>query len=251
MLEAQNLTFFYQDKVILENFSLSLEKGSFTMLLGANGSGKSTALRLLGGFLAPQEGSVLVDGVPISTLKHFERAQKIAVVPQNMPPVLDFTVREMVTMGRLGNIPRFAPPGKIDQKIVNEVMEKMEISPFADRMLNQLSGGERQRVILAQALAGNPDYLLLDEPTSALDPEHIFLLMNILHEISKNTGVLMVCHDLNLAWNFAKETVILKDSKIFLSGDTRKVLTSENIRKAFNCNAVIKEDVGIILQPLN
>ena len=130
-------------------------------------------------------------------------------------------------------------------------MEKMEISPFADRMLNQLSGGERQRVILAQALAGNPDYLLLDEPTSALDPQHIFLLMNILHEISKNTGVLMVCHDLNLAWNFAKETVILKDSKIFLSGDTRKVLTSENIRKAFNCNAVIKEDVGIILQPLN
>ena len=251
MLEAQSLTFSYQDKIILDDFSLSLEKGSFTMLLGANGSGKSTVLRLLGGFLQPKQGGVLVDGVSIHTLKHFERAQKIAVVPQNMPPVLDFTVREMVTMGRLGNIPRFAPPGKSDQKIVNEVMEKMEISPFADRMLNQLSGGERQRVILAQALAGNPDYLLLDEPTSALDPEHIFLLMQTLHEISKNTGILMVCHDLNLAWNFAKETIILKDSNIFLSGDTRKVLTSENIRKAFNCNAVINEEVGIILQPLN
>ena len=251
MLEAQNQTFFYQDKVILENFSLSLEKGSFTMLLGANGSGKSTALRLLGGFLAPQRGKVLIDGVPIYTLKHFERAQKIAVVPQNLPPVLDFSVQEMVTMGRLGNIPRFAPPGKSDQKIVNEVMEKMEISSFSDRLSSQLSGGERQRVILAQALAGEPDYLLLDEPTSALDPEHVFLLMHILQEISKNTGILMVCHDLNLAWNFAKETVILKDSKIFLSGDTRKVLTSENIRKAFNCNAVINEEKGIILQPLN
>ena len=196
MLEAQNLTFFYQDKVILENFSLSLEKGSFTMLLGANGSGKSTALRLLGGFLAPQEGSVLVDGVPIHTLKHFERAQKIAVVPQNMPPVLDFTVREMVTMGRLGNIPRFAPPGKSDQKIVNEVMEKMEISPFADRMLNQLSGGERQRVILAQALAGNPDYLLLDEPTANIDPGAEEQFYATLDELRRRMTVITVSHDL-------------------------------------------------------
>ena len=82
MLEAQNLTFSYQDKVILENFSLSLEKGSFTMLLGANGSGKSTALRLLGGFLQPKQGSVLVDGVPIHILKHFERARKIFDFPR-------------------------------------------------------------------------------------------------------------------------------------------------------------------------
>lgn len=250
MLEAQSLTFSYQDKIILDDFSLTLEKGSFTMLLGANGSGKSTVLRLLGGFLQPKQGSVLVDGVPILTLKHVERARKIAVVPQNMPPVLDFTVREMVMMGRLGNIPRFAPPGKNEQKIVGEVMEKMEISPFADRMLNQLSGGERQRVILAQALAGEPDYLLLDEPTSALDPEHVFLLMQTLQEISKTTGILMVCHDLNLARNFAKDTVILKDSKIFLAGDTRTVLSKENIRNAFNCDAAIIEEYGIILQPL-
>ena len=251
MLEAQNLTFCYQDKVILDNFSLSLEKGSFTMLLGANGSGKSTVLRLLGGFLKPEAGCILVDGESLDTLKHFERARKIAVVPQNMPPVLDFTVQEMVTMGRLGNIPRFAPPGKLDQRIVREVMEKMEISSFADRWISQLSGGERQRVILAQALAAEPDYLLLDEPTSALDPEHVFLLMQTLQEISENTGILMVCHDLNLAWNFAKKTIILKDSKIFLAGDTRTVLTKENIRNAFDCDAAIIGNCGIILQPLN
>ena len=248
MLEAQNITFSYRDKVILKDFSVSLEKGSFTMLLGANGSGKSTVLRLLGGFLAPESGNVILNGKALSSFKHFERARKIAVVPQNMPPVLDFTVREMVTMGRLGSIPRFTSPGRCEEKIIREVMEQMEIAPFADRLLSQLSGGERQRGILAQALAGEPEYLLLDEPTSALDPEHVFLLMNTLQKINRDTGILMVCHDLNLAWNFARKTVILKDSKILLEGDTRTILSEENIRKAFHCDAVINQENGIILK---
>ena len=247
-LDARNITFSYKNKTVLKDFSLSLEKGDFTMLLGANGSGKSTALRILSGFISPNAGNILLDDVPLNSMKHFERARKIAVVSQALPPILDFTVSEMVMLGRLGQTPRLAPRDVNDTNAVKNAMDKMEIISLANRPVSQLSGGERQRVMLAQALACQSNYLLLDEPTSALDPEHIFLLMRTLQENCSKTGILMVCHDLNLAWKYAQKVIILKDSGIFLEGNTREILTPENILHAFGCDAVIQENEGIILK---
>lgn len=248
-LEAKNITFGYGKNSVLNDFSLKLEVSDFIMLLGANGSGKSTAVKLLGGYLRPQAGSILLDGKELNSYRSFERAKKIAAVAQIPPPMLDFTVEEMVVMGRLGSSPRFGFGCRKDDDIILEVMEQMQISHLAECRVGKLSGGERQRVMLAQALAGRPQYLLLDEPTSALDAEHVFSFMQILRKINGSIGILMVCHDLNLAWNYAKKAVILKDNKISCAGEAKSILTPENIKENFNCSAIVSEDNGIILKP--
>ncbi|MBR2723173.1 MAG: ABC transporter ATP-binding protein [Lentisphaeria bacterium] len=247
MLKAENITFAYNERAVLEDFSLTLKPDDFTMLLGANGSGKSTVLKILGGYLAPQTGQLLCDGQPLANLRSFERARKIAVVSQIPPPILDFTVREMVSMGRLAHSSRLAPLNQNDIAAVENAMQKLEIKQFSSRPVSRLSGGERQRVLLAQALAQEPQYLLLDEPTSALDPAHAIALMRLLAEINSKVGILMVCHDLNLAWNYAKNIVILNQGRIALQGATRQILTAQNIAANFNCGAFIHPEQGIIL----
>ena len=124
----------------------------------------------------------------------------------------------------------------------------MEVFSFANRYVRELSGGERQRVVLAGALAQQPDYLLLDEPTAALDPAHSLRLMEILQKLNEKIGIMMVCHDLNLAWNYAGKVIILQNGKTLFAGAAREILTVQNIRQAFDCNAVIYQNEGIILQ---
>lgn len=247
-LEAEKITFSYGNKTVLEDFSLKLTRDDLTMLLGSNGSGKSTAIKIMGGFLQAGQGRVCCDGKVIENFRPFERARKIAVVSQMMPPLLDFTVREIVMMGRLAHSSRMAPPSERDKEAVQEAMVELGVADFADVSMNCLSGGERQRVFLAQALAQAPEYLLLDEPTSSLDPAHSIALMHTLRKFEGRVGILMVCHDLNLAWNYAKNVLILKHGRTILAGDTKTVLTTENIRENFNCSAVIHPDEGIILK---
>lgn len=247
-LEAKNISFSYKSKKVLTDFSVSISKNDFVMLLGANGSGKSTALKILAGFLAPCSGEVCCSGKKLSEMRSFERARKIAVVSQLPPPVLDFTVAEFIMMGRLAHSPRLAPPDKKDREAVKNAMAELDLEPLAERLMYRLSGGERQRVLLAQALAQEPEYLLLDEPTSALDPAHGIALMQVLRRLKNKVGILMICHDLNLAWNYAENVIILNHGKISCSGSTHQVLTAENISANFNCNAVIHPDEGIILK---
>ena len=122
MLKAENITFAYNERAVLEDFSLTLKPDDFTMLLGANGSGKSTAIKLLGGYLTPACGQIICNGVPLMKLKSFERARKIAVVSQIPPPILDFTVRELVMMGRLAHSCRLMPPSGEDIAAVNDAV---------------------------------------------------------------------------------------------------------------------------------
>ena len=246
-IEAKNISFAYKNNPVLQDFSMKLEKNDFTMLLGANGSGKSTVIKLLASYLKPDSGSIMLDSRNIADYKSFERAKKIAVVSQIMPFVFDYTAEETVLMGRLSYSSRFSVSSRKDIELVSQIMDELQISELRRRNMHQLSGGERQRVILAQALAQEPDYLLLDEPTSALDPEHIFLFMQILQQINSKIGILMVCHDLNLAWNYAKNVMILKNKHIGCSGASKTVLTPENISANFNCHAEIYDGKGIIL----
>ena len=250
IFEIQNLAKNFSGIKAVDDVSLTIKQGEIVFLVGPSGSGKSTFLRCLNFLEVPDSGTVLFHGKKIKKdgreLNWYR--SRVGMVFQHFNLFPHLTIRKNITL---------APVicGKMNQKeadlLANKLLARIGLADKANAYPAQLSGGQKQRVAIIRAMAMKPEVLLFDEPTSALDPEHIFLLMHILHEISKNTGILMVCHDLNLAWNFAKETIILKDSKIFLSGDTRKVLTSENIRKAFNCNAVINEEKGIILQPLN
>lgn len=247
-LSAEKLTFSYGNTPIIQNFSLILDKSDFTMLLGCNGSGKSTVIKLMGGFLSPRSGQVSCDGILLDKMRPFERARKIAVVSQIHSPVLDFTVREVIMMGRLAHSPRLAPPSAKDNEAVQNTMIELGVADLADKNMNCLSGGERQRVFLAQALAQGPEYLLLDEPTSSLDPAHGIALMHTLHKLDGKIGILMVCHDLNMAWNHAKNILVLKKGQTVLNGAAKSVLTVENIKNNFECSAVIHPEEGIILK---
>lgn len=246
-LIAENITFSYGKDTVLQDFSLELDRSDFTMLLGCNGSGKSTVIKLMGGFLKPQQGNIRCDGIELDKLQPFERARKIAVVSQMHSSVLDFKVGEIVMMGRLAHAPRMAPPSQKDNEVVRNAMIELGVSELADKNMNCLSGGEKQRVFLAQALAQEPEYLLLDEPTSSLDPAHGIALMRSLRKLKGKIGILMVCHDLNMTWNHAEKVLILKGGKTMLYGSTKSVLNVENIKNNFDCSAVIHPDEGIIL----
>ncbi|MBR1965853.1 MAG: ABC transporter ATP-binding protein [Lentisphaeria bacterium] len=247
-ISAEKISFAYSNKKVLNNFSISLNTNDFTMLLGPNGSGKSTVIKLLGGFLPAEHGKILLDGLEIAKIPAFERARKIAVVSQIMPPVLNYTVQQMVLMGRFCHSGRLAKASEKDLQIVREAMAQMEILQFEKRYVYELSGGERQRVMLASALAQQPEYLLLDEPTAALDPAHGLRLMKILQTLNGKIGILMVCHDLNLAWNFAEKVMILNKGEITSYGETSTVLTEENILANFKCHSFIHRNEGIILR---
>lgn len=244
MLEARSVTFGYSSAAepLLREISVAVAPGDFTMLLGPNGCGKSTVLKLLAGFLPPGAGGVYLDDASLQQLPARERARRIGVVPQEMPPVLDFTVEEMVMMGRNPRLSRLAPPGSEDLAVVGKMMELLELAPLARRPCNRLSGGERQRVLIAAALALEPDYLLLDEPTSALDPAHALRLPGILRSLPHTPGCLLTTHNLQLAARFADRIILMGTHGIHVAGRPRDVLVGENIRAVYCCEAEILAD---------
>lgn len=247
IFEAKNLEFKYEENSpLIKNFSLKIESGEFFMLSGPNGSGKSTILKLLSGFLTPANGEIRVNSDLLQKFSYAHRASMIAVVSQNQVPILDFTVAELIMTGRSGSLNRFVSPSKKDCEICQELIVKLELEKFKNRAVNQLSGGERARVFLAKALAQNPQILLLDEPTAALDLEYTFKVLDLLKALSKKIAIIMVCHDLNLAWKYADKLYILNHGETAFCGNPREILTPENIRQIYHCNSEIISDKGII-----
>jgi len=237
-LHAKNIIFGYGETPLLQGVSLNVSQGDFKMLLGCNGSGKSTLLGVLTGRLAAQGGSVELGGKALAEWTHRERAMALGIVMQTTPPALDFTVEEMVMMGRHAYLSRLGEPTADDEAKVAEAMVTMEVMEFANRKCNRLSGGERQRVMIAAALAQEPEVLLLDEPTSAQDPGHAVKLMEVLRTLPRNPGILMIVHDLHLARCFAKTVVLLHYGKILVEGTPDEALTVENIRTVYGRHAI-------------
>lgn len=240
-LQTKQLSFAYgkTGEMLLKDLDLTLEPGQFTMLLGPNGCGKSTLMRLLSGELEPKSGTVLLDGKPIRKWRLRERAMKMATVLQSAPPVLDFTVEELVMTGRIPYLSAFSGPSDADQTAVRRAMEATMITGLADRITSHLSGGERQRAMIASALAADPEILLLDEPTSATDPAHTLSLLQLFAARARQKTVLMITHDLSLAAQFADRVILLSGGKIAADGSPETVFTRENFRKVYQCDAEI------------
>jgi iron complex transport system ATP-binding protein len=227
---------------VLRDVSLSVDRGAIVGLLGPNGSGKTTLLRLLSGILQPACGQVLVDGKPLSQLTRRELARRVAVVPQDTHATFDFSVMDMVLMGRYPHLGPFELEGAADQAIAREALAATGTAAFEARGFGTLSGGEKQRVVIAAALAQASDVLLLDEPTAALDLRYQLEITTLLRSLNRRRSVTMVVstHDLNLAAALCERVVLLKDGRVLAQGPTSETLTAVNIRRLYGIDADVQ-----------
>lgn len=202
LLQAQGISFGYDNQPLLYDLALDVRAGEMVGLLGPNGSGKSTLLRLLSGVLRPQRGRILLAGRELSQWGRQGVAQRIAVVPQELHIPYAFTVEHMVSLGRTPFVRTFfGSQDRRDEAIIQDAMKATGVTDLAQRIFNELSGGERQRVTIAMALAQQPLLLLLDEPTSHLDIKYQIETLELVQKLNRERGVTVVAalHDLNLA----------------------------------------------------
>ncbi len=243
-LEVKNLKFGYNRETILKDVSFNIEKGKFISIIGPNGSGKSTLLKNLNGIYTPSGGKVTVDSIDINRIKTKELAKKIALVPQNTIIDYEFTVEDIVLMGRHPYKGRFQREDDNDYEIVKEALEMTNTFHLKDRIITEISGGERQRVIIAKALAQNPSIILLDEPTSHLDINHQIEILNLLRKLNqeKGTTIVVVIHDINLASRYSDKIIMLNEGEIIGIGRPEEVITKENIEFAYNLKVAIDKN---------
>jgi len=241
IVTTEEMRFRYDGPWVLRDVSFSVEAGEFLGIIGPNGSGKTTLLKVIDGLLAPQEGRIIIDGVDIRDMKRNDIAKMIAVVPQDTPIIFSFTVEEVVMMGRAPHLGRLRFEGTADFDVVRKAMERTDILPFASRSINELSGGERQRVLIARALAQEPEIILLDESTAFLDIKHQVAFFDLIKTLNSEEGltVIAVTHDINLASLYSDRVMLLKDGSICRMGSPDEVITESTIKEVYETEVLV------------
>jgi iron complex transport system ATP-binding protein len=236
----------YGSAKILSGINLEVKPGDFVGILGPNGSGKTTLLKSISRVLKPHVGTILFDKKDLYSQKPLEVAKKMAVVPQDSSVGFNFSVMDIVLMGRNPHLGHFQMETSKDVEIARKAMELTNTWSLADRHINELSGGERQRVIIARALAQEPKILLLDEPMSHLDIINQLEIMDLVKGlcVKKGLAVIAVVHDLNMAARYCNSVLMLKAGALFAFGEVEKVLTSENIRSVFGVDAIVRNNAA-------
>jgi iron complex transport system ATP-binding protein len=226
----------------LRDVSVRIARGSLTGLIGPNGCGKTTLLKLLAGVLTPDSGSVALDGRALAGMPRRHVARRIAVVPQETHPAFEYTVLEMALMGRHPHLGPFQLEGPADLAIAQEALTATGTAHLTQRSFMMLSGGEKQRVIIASALTQSPEVLLLDEPTASLDLGYQLEIGQLLQRLNQQRAVTMVMatHDLNLAASLCDMLVLMRDGRVLASGATHEVLTSAMVRRLYDVEADVR-----------
>jgi iron complex transport system ATP-binding protein len=241
MLQASHVSFAYRPDAprVIHDVSLAVGPGELVGILGPNGSGKTTLLKMLSGTLTPSAGTIQFDRRPLSAWKRRDLARRIALVPQDTHAPFDFTVLDIVLMGRYPYLGAFALEGPADVAIARQALASTGTSAFEDRPFATLSGGEKQRVVIASALAQSPELLLLDEPTASLDLGHQLDVQLLLTGLNRDRGVTMVLstHDLNLAAAVCRHLILLRDGRFVAQGLTEDVLTRDTVRALYGVEA--------------
>ncbi|MFP4530601.1 MAG: heme ABC transporter ATP-binding protein [Halodesulfurarchaeum sp.] len=224
----------------LSDVSVDVDRGEFMGVIGPNGAGKTTLLRAISGVLEPTGGSVHVDGHDVTRLPSKASSRLVAVVPQETNLAFDFTVREVVEMGRTPYQRRVSFDQSTDGSIVDRALERTQIATLADRDIGEVSGGERQRVLLARALAQDTPVMLLDEPTASLDINHQIRTLELVKSLVEDGKTVMApIHDLNLAAHYCDRLLLLSDGERTALGPPSDVLTEQNLEAAFGTDAVV------------
>lgn len=240
-LSVRGLDVSYDRVPVLAGVDLDVPRGSLAGLIGPNASGKSTLMRAVSRVLRAAAGTVTIDGRDLLCLSQRETALRIGVVAQDETGGEEFTVAELVSMGRLPHLRRFAGESDRDREAVAGALRKMQLDGLADRPTGELSGGERQRVLIARALAQEPELLLLDEPTAHLDIGHQAELLELLKGLTQSEGltVLAALHDLNLAAQYCDRLALLFGGRIAAAGTPDEVMTQANIARAYGSRVAV------------
>jgi cobalamin transport system ATP-binding protein len=244
IVAARGLVCGYDGRVVLHGLSLGVERGELVGVLGPNGSGKSTLLRAITGVLPLTEGEVELFGQPLPRMRRREIARRVGVVPQAGPVAFEFTVREVVAMGRTPHVARLHGETAHDRAAIETALARADCEDLADRLISELSGGEAQRAIIARALAQEPELLLLDEPTAFLDLNHQLEIFELLRRLNRAEGLTVVCisHDVNLASLYCDRIVLLKDGAVADEGHPTRVVTAERIRDVYGAAVLVDSD---------
>ncbi|MFF4838097.1 ABC transporter ATP-binding protein [Streptomyces sp. NPDC001315] len=246
-LTVEGVAFSYsRDRAVLHDVNLAIEQGEFVGLLGPNGSGKSTLTKLIARVNKPRAGSITYKDQHLSRLRMSEHAKVVAYVPQSGEPTFQLSVRESVLLGRT---PYFGMrPRRRDWEIVDAAIDHMGLTELAERSVGALSGGQAQRVLIARAIAQEPEILLLDEPTSALDLRYQVETLRHVRDLTRQRNLvsLIAIHDLNLAARFCDKVAILQGGRIVAFGRPNDVYDSQVLERVYGLEVDLFERDGAV-----
>ena len=233
-IEVKDLSFSYSERPVLHNINFSVGKGEFLSILGPNGVGKSTLFRCVLGLLSGYTGQVLVDGTDSRTFSTREAAKHIAYIPQSSRSIFNYSVFDIVLMGRTSGLATFRSPGKADRELCHWAMEKVGITRLADRCFHRLSGGEQQLVLIARALVQKGPILMLDEPTANLDFGNQLLVLEQARSLAQEGyTVIQTTHHPEQSYMFSDRILAIQNGRVLVEGAPKTVLTEENIRSLY------------------
>lgn len=252
MVGVQQLSFSYGKQEVLKKIQIEVDKGQFVSVIGPNGSGKTTLLKNICKLLTPNSGQINLENERIKKMGIKNLAKKMAVVHQGAHSAFDFNVGEVVLMGRYPHLAKFQSESAADMAIAENAMRQTETIHLKDKTLYSISGGERQRVMIARALAQEPQLLLLDEPISHLDIKHQIEIMKLCRQLNHDKGltVLATLHDINLASRFSDYVVMMKKGEVYRMGKPLDVINPENIKAVYDIDVVVVNHTYPMIVPL-
>lgn len=241
-LEVKDLMFSYDEsRTIFENVSFQYHSPDVFCILGSNGTGKSTLLKCIINELKAKSGSILIDGLEVGKYSSKELAKKIAYIPQNHYATFPFPVIDIVMMGRVSKMGYFSNPGKLERQVAMEKLEFLKIEHLKDKPYTDISGGERQLVMIASALAQEPELLILDEPTSHLDFGNQHRFIQLVKKLqNQGIGVLMTTHFPDHTLELGGTAGILKDKNMDCVGNVEDIINNKNLSDIYGIDVRIE-----------
>lgn len=237
----KDVGFAYPGLPLFADFRIAVAEREFFGVIGPNGSGKTTLLKLMAGLLAPLSGDVVVKGKGLSDYSRRNLARVLGFMPQENHFAFDFSVQEVVMMGRNPYLGRFQRPGKQDRERVQAAMEFADVWLLREKRISQVSGGEKQRVVLARTLAQEPEILLLDEPASQLDLGHLLQMLSILRRLNQQgITIVLLSHDLNLASVACSRILLLDRGKAVACDTPARVLVPELVEQVYGVRPLLE-----------
>lgn len=244
IIELNNLSCGYDKKAVIKGVNASIESGEIFCILGENGVGKSTLFKTILKLLPPIEGSVSIDGEKTDSWSNKKMASRLAYVAQSHNPPFPYSVREVIMMGRMSKMNAFGTPGRKDEQIVDGLIKDFELEAFEKRPYTDLSGGQRQLVMIAKALAQQPQCLVLDEPTANLDYGNKVLVLNTIKRLAEEgLIVIFTTHDPEQALLLNAKSLILFKHEPAVTGSANSIITEKRLKQAYDANIRVVEIV--------